>query len=113
MAKHEQPTHERREEDRPAFERALSEYVRDPALWPVAIVALLIASTFGAAILLFALRERSWPAIAALLVLLFASVRSVDRDLRRRRLGPAARLVLGLWSASLLIAVGLIALGAF
>ena len=39
-------------------ERVLETFLDEPMLWPVAAVVLLTAMTFGAAILLFALRVR-------------------------------------------------------
>lgn len=80
----------------------LLEYVRDPALWPVLVVALAIFVTLGTALLLAALRLRNVFALAALAVLAVASGDVLWRDLRRHRVGAASRAVLALWLLSLL-----------
>lgn len=96
-----------------ALDRALLEYVRDPGLWPVLVVAVLIAATFGAALLLFALRLRNPFALAALALTIGVSLRGLEPSLRARRLRPAGAILLGLWTASGALAGGLIALGVF
>ena len=97
-------------EDR--FERVLETFLGEPMLWPVAAVVLLTTMTFGAAILLFALRVRAVIPGIALLVLIFLTVWGLDQDIRKRRLRPANRVVLGLWLGSAVGAVGLEWLGA-
>jgi len=93
--------------------RVLRTFLGEPMLWPVGLVVLLTLVTFGAAILVFAIRVRSlFPGIA-LLLLIFLTVWGLDRDIRERRLRPVSRLVLGLWAGSALAAVALEWLGAF
>ena len=94
-------------------ERVLQVFLEEPMLWPVGLVVCLTVVTFGAAILVFAIRMRGLVAGAALLMLIFVSVWGLDRDIRERRLRPASRLVLALWVGSGLAAVGLEWLGAF
>lgn len=80
----------------------LAEYVRDPSLWPVGIVAVAIFVTLGTALLLAALRLRNRLALAALAVLVVVSGDLLWRDLRRRRVGAASAIVLALWALSAL-----------
>lgn len=94
-------------------ERVIQTFLHEPMLWPVGLVLLLTFVTFGAAILLFAIKIRSlFPGIA-LLLLIFLTVWGLDQDIRERRLRPVSRVVLGLWAGSALVAVLLDRLGAF
>lgn len=93
-------------------EHVLRTFLEEPMLWPVALVVFLTAITFGAAILVFAIRLRGLVAGAALLGLIFLSVWGLDQDIRERRLRPTSRVVLGLWVGSGLAAVALDWLGA-
>jgi hypothetical protein len=68
-------------------------------------------TAIGAGALLLAARGHSLPAIAALALLAFGSVDLLQRDLRRRRFGPAARLVTALWLLSALAAAGAVLAG--
>ena len=97
-------------EDR--VERVLETFLGEPMLWPVAAVVLLTAMTFGAEILLFALRVRAVIPGIALLVLIFLTLWGLAQDIRKRRLRPANRVVLGVWLGSAVGAVGLEWLGA-
>ncbi len=98
---------------RDPFERLAAVVREEPLLWPVAAVMVLVVCTFGAAILVFALRLRSLLSGAMLLFLIFVTVWGLDVDIRERRLRPRSRLVLGLWIGSGLFAAGLEWLGAF
>ena len=98
-------------EDR--VEQVLQIFLEETLLWPVAAVVLLTAMTFGAAILLYAVRLHAiFPGIA-LLILIFLTVPRLARDVRERRLRPASRVVLGMWLGSAVGAVALERLGAF
>jgi hypothetical protein len=94
------------------LERLAAVVREDPLLWPVAAVTALVVCTFGAAILIYALRLRSLISGVVLLFLIFVTVWGLDADIRERRLRPRSRLVLGLWLGSGLFAVGLDWLGA-
>ena len=83
-----------------ALDRHLLEYVRDPALWPVLGTALLIAATLLTSVLLFAWQARNPFSLAALFALVLATVVAVESDVRRRRVGAASGILLGLWAAS-------------
>ena len=98
-------------EDRAA--NVLRTFLEEPMLWPVGLVVILTAITFGACVLVFAVRVRSLFAGIALLLLVFVSVYALDADVRQRRLRPASWLLLGIWAGSALAAVGLEWLGAF
>ena len=98
-------------EDRVA--RVLRTFWDEPLLWPVGIVVLLTAITFGAGILYFAIRVRGLFPGLALLLLIFVTVWGLDQDIRHRRLSLVNRVVLGLWLGSATGAFGLEWLGAF
>lgn len=94
-------------------ERVIRTFLEEPMLWPVGLVVMLTLMTFGAAILVFAIRLRGLMAGIALLILIFLTVWGFDQDIRERRLRPVNRLVLGLWAGSALAAFALEWLGAF
>lgn len=100
-------------EEAPGLDRHIRPYFSDPALWPVTIVLLIVFATFGATILLTALRSRNLFAVGALLALAVATAEAVRLDLRRRRLGAASGLILGLWALSALVAAVAAWFGAF
>lgn len=83
------------------FERAVDRHIavfyRDSTLWPVLVVAIAAALSLGGAAMLFAVRERSPYALAALALLAWMSVDAVWRDLAHRRFGVASRAIVGLW----------------
>jgi len=89
----------------------LAEYVREPTLWPVLLVAIAIFVTLGTAVLLSALRARNPFALLALLLLAGMSGDVAFRELRSRGPGPACGIVLAFWGLSGACAVGAIALG--
>ena len=89
----------------------IGSFARDSGLRPVLVVALGSLAAIGAGALLLAVRGRSLPAIAALALLALGSADLIQRDLRRRRFGPASRLVAALWLLSALAGVGAVALG--
>ena len=103
------PDPARKPEDR--VERVLRAFREESLLWPVAAVVLLTAMTFGAAILLYAVRLRAILPGIALLILVFLTVWGLDQDLRERRLRPVNRVVLGVWLGSAAGAVALERLG--
>lgn len=84
----------------------------DSLLWPIAAVAWLILSTFGAFVLFYAVRVRSMAAGIALLFVIFFTIYGFDRDIRARRLSAQNALVLSLWAGSALGAFALERLGA-
>ena len=94
-----------------SFEDWLSGFARDSTLRPVLVVALGCFTAIGAGALLAAVRGRSLAAIAAVALLALGTADLLQRDLRRRRLGPASRLALGLWLLSALAAFGALAIG--
>jgi hypothetical protein len=96
-----------------AIDRVLLEYVRDPGLWPVLVVLVLVAATLGATLLLFALRLHNLFALTALAIALVMSAGGLEPSVRARRLRAAGGFVLGFWAASAALAAGLVALGAF
>ena len=87
--------------------------MRDPALWPVLMVLVLVAATLGAALLLFAVVDRNPFAMMALALLVVMSAHAVEGDVRRLRFGVAPRVVAALWGASAAVAAGIHALGVF
>jgi hypothetical protein len=89
----------------------LVDFARNAALRPVLLVALGCFSALGAGALLLAVRGRSLPAIAALALLALGTGDLLQRDLRRRRFGPAARLAAALWVLSGLAAAAAVAFG--
>lgn len=96
-----------------AVDRHLAIFYRDSTLWPVLVVAVAALVTVGASMLVFAVRERSPYALAALVLLGWVSVDAVYRDLRQRRFGVASRAVVGLWGAAAAAAVLASRLGFF
>ena len=97
---------------RDPFDHVLAVVREEPLLWPVALVACLVVCTFGAAILVFALRLRSGVSGGLLLLGIVVTVWGLEVDIRERRLRPQSQLVLGLWLGSGLVAAGLAWLGA-
>ena len=98
------------ERERVGLERHLATFVEDSALWPVLLVGVLVFITGAAALLLLALGDRNFFAMAALLVLLW---QSVDFLVRRRRFGVAGGLIVTFWVLSGLAALGFLAFGLF
>lgn len=81
-------------------------------LWPVGLVVALTFVTFGAAILVYALRLQAIVAGIALLLMIFGTVWGLDQDVRSRRLRPRSAVILGLWIGSAIVAFVLDRLGA-
>ena len=100
----------REPQEKLGLERHLAVFVEDSALWPVLLVAVLIFTTGGAALLLLALGDGNPFAIGALLILLWMNV---DILVRRRRFGLVGGLLAGLWVSSGLAALGFVSLGLF
>ena len=67
------------------FERLVEIVREEPLLWLVATVMVLVVCTFGAAILVFALRLRNPISGAMLLFLNFVTEWGLDVDIRQRR----------------------------
>jgi hypothetical protein len=95
-----------------SFDDWLRQFTSEPGLVPVALVVIGCFTAIGAGVLLAALRARNLAALAALVLLALGSADLLQRDLRRRRrLGLASRLVLGLWLLSAAAAVAAVTLG--
>jgi hypothetical protein len=105
------PDQEPSEHDGPGLDRWIRPFFSDLALRPVLIVLVIVVTTLGAAVILLAVRGRSYAALAALLLVAWASADAVWSDLRRRRLGPASGLIAALWLLSGLCALGAVYLG--
>ena len=88
-------------------------YIEDSTLWPVTLVFVVVVVVFVAAVALLAWRERNPLAAAALLGLVWMSVDAVSADVRRRRMGLAAGIVVGLWVAVAVVSGVAVAVGAF
>jgi hypothetical protein len=83
----------------PDFERWIEPYFRDSTLWPVLAVAVAIAVTLVASILVLAVADRNVAAMAALLALGWMSVDATLREFRsRRRMGLVAAAIFALWA---------------
>jgi hypothetical protein len=85
----------------PWLDTHLGVYLRDPSLWPVALVGFGIAVTLGAALLAAAVLTRNPVLWGALGILALMTLDWLQRELRaRRRLGVTSRVLLGVWVAS-------------
>ena len=85
----------------------LTRFVGDPVCAALALGVGFVVATlvlFGAVVLLLALRERRYFAVAALLVLAWASADGFRSDHRRGGFGIASGLILALWLLSGLVA---------
>lgn len=87
-------------EERRGFARHLAAFVEEPTLWPVTLVLLAHVVLFGAALLVFALRDRNPFALAALAILVIGSGDGLLRAASARRPGQARAAILGLWACS-------------
>lgn len=96
-----------------SFSEHLLEYLRDPSLWPVLIVALAIFVTLGATILLVALRSRNRFVLMGLVALLGITVDAVVREIRARGPGPTCAMALVLWGLSGIAAALAVATGMY
>jgi hypothetical protein len=88
-------------------------YVRDPTLWPVLAVVVLIAGTLGGAVILYSLELRNPFALAALAIIIVASGHALLGQWRQRRFGIPAWIVVGFWLASACIALAARRAGVF
>lgn len=88
----------------------LGSFASDATLRPVLIVVIGSLSAIGAGVLLLA-RGGSLAAMAALGLMALGTLDVLQRDLRQRRLGAAARLALLLWLFSGVAAVVAVATG--
>ena len=91
----------------------LARVLGQPRLWPVAAVGLLASVAAGAVTLALAVGERGFLSGIALLILLFLTVWGLETDIRTRHLRIRSRVVLAVWLASMLGAIGLVQLGTF
>ena len=91
-------------ESQNGFDSWIRPYVVESTLWPVLIVMLASLAAFVAPVVLFALRDRHIPAMAALTVLLVASGRAIGVDVAKRRVGLITGLVLAAWAMTGLFA---------
>lgn len=106
-------TDDERDEIPQGLEQHLLVYVRDPGLWPVLAVVVLIAGTLFAAVLVYALALHNLFAMAALAVLLVASGHALLGELRERRFGLPGWIVVGLWLSGIAVALASRAAGIF
>ena len=97
----------------PPIPGLLERVLGQPLLWPVAAVGLLAAVAAGAVILALAVEARDFLSGIALLILLFLTVWGLETDIRTRRLRARNRVVLAVWLASTIGAIGLAQLGTF
>ena len=81
-------------------DRLLATFFEDASLWPILFVMVATFATFGAALVLLALKDRNLFALAWLAILVTASGVEVVGDLRQRRFGPVCRLIVSLWVLS-------------
>lgn len=95
------------------FADHLLEYLREPTLWPVMIVAVAIFTTLGSGLLLAALAARNLFALLGLLLLAGMTADVVARELRSGGLGVVGGVALGLWGLSVAGALLAVALGLF
>ena len=105
-----EPEHDDDREPR-SLDDWLAGFARNAALRPVLIVVIACFTALGAGALLLAVRGRNLAAIAALALLAVGTADILQRDLRRRRFGPAARLATAFWALSTLAAAAAVALG--
>jgi len=90
----------------PFADRWLMPFVREPLLWPVGIVIIAHAVAFLAPVLLLALRDRRYSAIAALSLVLVLSGDAVRRELALRgRPGIVCGLLAATWGGAAAAAV--------
>ncbi len=86
------------------FDTWIRPYVVESTLWPVLIVVLAHLAAFVAPIVLFAVRDRRIPSMAALAVLLVASGSAIGVDVSKRRVGLITGLILAAWAMTGLFA---------
>ena len=110
-----EPDHaaEGEEEAEDRASRVLRTFFGEPMLWPVGLVLFLSASSFGAMVLVYAIRLRGIAAGMALLVLIFMTVYRLDPDIRARKLRPSSAVLLAFWAGSAAVGFVLNSMGAF
>jgi hypothetical protein len=79
------------------FSRHVAVFIEDSALWPLLFIFIVHLALGGALVMLAAVRGRSLPALAALVLLLALCVDMVRRARQRRRV---ARWIATLWLLS-------------
>jgi hypothetical protein len=79
------------------FSRHVAVFIEDSALWPLLFIFIVHVALGGALVMLAAVRGRSLPALAALVLLLALCVDMVRRARQRRRV---ARWIATLWLLS-------------
>ncbi len=87
--------------------------LQDSAFRPVLVTTCLIAATLLGWLLSMGVVQRRTPALAALALLLLLTADVLQRDLRRRRFGLAARGLALLWLLGALAAAAAVRLGVF
>jgi alpha-beta hydrolase superfamily lysophospholipase len=85
------------------FSRHIAVFIEDSALWPLLFIFVVHVALGGAIVMLAAVRGRSLPAMAGLVLLLALCVDMVRRARQRRRV---ARWIATLWLLSGLTAAG-------
>ncbi len=93
--------------------QVLRTFAGEPMLWPVGLVVFLCATSFGALILVMAIRARELLPGIGLLLLIFLTVYRLEPDIRSRSLRPTSILLLAFWAGSALVGFILSSLGAF
>ncbi len=88
-----------------AVRRFVSNFLADPALWPIVFVVVVHIALLGAVVLLFAARSRSPFAFLVLALLVASSVQAVLGARRRGAGGRATLWLAGLWALSVAAAV--------
>jgi hypothetical protein len=90
----------------PFAERWIAPFVREPLLWPVALVLIAHAVAFLAPVLLLGLRERRVGALGALAGIVVLSVAAVRAELaRHHRPGVVCGLLAVIWVFAIATAV--------
>jgi hypothetical protein len=96
---------EERPEDSPNFDELIGSFMKEASLWPVWVVAIASAGTFGAALLILTGIDHN-PFAAAALLLIFGM--SVDVFVQARRKAVhryLARLIGLIWCAAIALAI--------
>lgn len=80
------------------FESRADELLREPSLWPLWLVVMGHAVAFLTPVVVFALRDRGLPALAALAILLVATGSRIHADLETRGgIVLLTRILLAIW----------------
>lgn len=93
------------EEGIPGFDELVGSFMEDASLWPVLLVAIASAGTFGAAMLILTVVDYNPFAAAALLLIFGMSVDIFIQARRKAVLRNVARLIGLIWSAAIALAL--------